>query len=81
MRDLEENILGFMERGKENEAIHELIKMKASRLHELAMYTRITPDSKGHFALGMENYTHFTSPMRRFPDIIAAEQLMRCLKS
>ncbi len=28
------------------------------------------PDDIGHFALGYEHYTHFTSPIRRYPDLI-----------
>ena len=53
--------------------------MKAIQIQELATYTRHSNSQKGHYGLNMEYYTHFTSPLRRFADIIVHEQLNYCL--
>jgi ribonuclease R len=43
------------------------------------MQARYAPDNQGHFGLGFETYTHFTSPIRRYSDLMVHRLLKAIL--
>jgi ribonuclease R len=55
--------------------INQVEKRPDSRLIQTVLLRSLSqavysPDNIGHFALGYPNYTHFTSPIRRYPDLL-----------
>jgi len=50
-----------------NKKEQSIIELLAIRSMPKAIYTT---DNAGHYGLGFEYYTHFTSPIRRYPDVL-----------
>ncbi|MDH3768141.1 MAG: RNB domain-containing ribonuclease, partial [Gammaproteobacteria bacterium] len=54
----------------------ELIETVMLRSMPRAVYE---PDSDGHFGLALDHYAHFTSPIRRYPDLIVHRGIKHAL--
>ena len=62
-------------KGRPDEQLLQTVLLRSLRQ---AIYS---PDNVGHFGLAYEAYTHFTSPIRRYPDLLVHRAIKACLKN
>lgn len=61
-------------RGRPDEQLLQTVLLRSM---QQAVYS---PDNVGHFGLAYENYTHFTSPIRRYPDLLVHRAIKAVLE-
>ena len=67
-----QRVLKIVEGTPEQRFLTELVLRSMKR----ALYSE---ESQGHFALGLQHYCHFTSPIRRYPDLVVHRRLHELL--
>jgi ribonuclease R len=69
--------------------LQKLLKETAGKPEEHAIHYALlrslkqatyTPENIGHYALASKDYTHFTSPIRRYPDLVSHRQVLDLIK-
>jgi len=81
--------LGILKEDLKPSEFHEFVEIvKGTPYEEIVNYlilrslkqARYSPENVGHFGLASSCYTHFTSPIRRYPDLVVHRILKEFLK-
>ncbi|QFQ32713.1 ribonuclease R [Buchnera aphidicola (Aphis fabae)] len=59
-----------------NRSDYEMIQTLLLRSMKQAVYS---PENQGHFGLSLSSYVHFTSPIRRYPDLVLHRAIKKTL--
>lgn len=79
---------GRLSGGKLQKKISKLLEGFAGHPHSQTLHiltlrsmaqAKYSPHNFGHFGLGFSDYAHFTSPIRRYPDLVVHRQLKAAL--
>ncbi|MEQ1741086.1 MAG: ribonuclease R [Candidatus Nitrotoga sp.] len=62
-------------KGRPDAALLQTVMLRSLR------QARYCPENAGHFGLGYDAYTHFTSPIRRYPDLLVHRAIKAVLDS
>jgi ribonuclease R len=65
-------LLAEMREGEHAEIVNEVVL-------RTQMQAQYSPDNIGHFGLNLERYAHFTSPIRRYADLVVHRGLIRAV--
>lgn len=72
------DLMDVMERYRDDSSlVAQVMAKNVLRTLESAVYT---PDNIGHFGLGYKQYAHFTSPIRRYPDLTVHRAIKAAIK-
>ncbi len=66
----------LLQRAEDDAVLSRVVNQALLRAMKQARYSA---DNPGHFGLGMARYCHFTSPIRRYPDLLVHRALRRAL--
>jgi len=83
VKDIQTSLENIFENKSIKEIHKQLVSFKMVTILEAAKYFVVddVPDTEWrHFALNFDIYTHFTSPIRRYPDVFVHRLLETCLK-
>ncbi|MEW5770295.1 MAG: ribonuclease R [Pseudomonadota bacterium] len=61
-------------KGRPDEQLLQTVLLRSLR------QAQYSPENVGHFGLAYETYTHFTSPIRRYPDLLVHRAIKACLR-